>query len=306
MSPVPSIPNRLYSVCTMAHCLESPASSCPNCYALSLYDKLHNKGKDEVRHMRESYQSIPVVNYVKGKFVKKWLYTRTYTMLTLLIWKKNINEFENLAVRLVTKGHTGLKTTFSSMQKKDLITLIMHEYFFNDPLLTTLLTEEQLRGEQLQQLRDALRQRHIHQLQDTLQYFQQQLSQQVIQDFTQLTRRLQLQELRQLTLPPLILPQPEVKIKIKLQECCLNPFECPICIDRTINPIKKMTLNCGHDVCHSCFRQYLKSIQKTKPPCCSLCRQEIKTATVYNQSLFLDIQTIIYIINKTPVLLYLI
>jgi len=292
---VPVIPNRLYSVCIVAHCIESPASSCPNCYALNLYDKLYNKGKDEVRHMRESYQSIPVVNYVKGKFLKKWLYTRSYTMLTLLIWKKNINEFEDLALRLVTQGHAGLKTTFSSMQKKDLIILIMHEYFFNDPLLTTLLTEEQLRGEQLQQLRNALRQRHIHHLQLELQYFQQQqLSQSLIQNFMQLTRQVQDQQLRQLTLPP---PQPDLKIEIILQECCLNPFECPICIDGTINPDEKITLNCGHDVCYSCFREYLKSIQKTKPPCCSLCRQEIKTATAYNPLCQKEIQTTIWIIN---------
>jgi len=61
-------------------------------------------------------------------------------------------------------------------------------------------------------------------------------------------------------------------------------FECPICID-LIQAKEKITLNCHHDLCYTCFNNYLGSIvtcNQKKKPCCSLCREPISNVICDN------------------------
>jgi hypothetical protein len=56
-------------------------------------------------------------------------------------------------------------------------------------------------------------------------------------------------------------------------------FECPICIDK-VEDSKRITSNCNHDVCNSCFDNYLSTLQSSnnlKTPSCCLCRSNITT-----------------------------
>jgi hypothetical protein len=52
-----------------------------------------------------------------------------------------------------------------------------------------------------------------------------------------------------------------------------NNFECPICIEIQIDE-KRITTNCNHDICNSCFDKYLDSLKGNTPTCC-LCRTKI-------------------------------
>ena len=57
-----------------------------------------------------------------------------------------------------------------------------------------------------------------------------------------------------------------------------STFECPICIEE-IQDKNRITSNCNHDVCSSCFDKYLTNLQKTNfenpSPSCCLCRTTI-------------------------------
>jgi len=62
-------------------------------------------------------------------------------------------------------------------------------------------------------------------------------------------------------------------------------FECPICMDET-DDNNRITINCNHDVCHSCFDKYLTNLINTnltnnnnQNPCCCLCRATVKSLT---------------------------
>lgn len=57
-------------------------------------------------------------------------------------------------------------------------------------------------------------------------------------------------------------------------------FDCPICLENVENS-KRITSNCNHDVCETCFITYLTSIQKFnfKNPSCCLCRTNVTSLT---------------------------
>lgn len=69
-------------------------------------------------------------------------------------------------------------------------------------------------------------------------------------------------------------------IEIQVVSDKQTTFECPICIEE-IKDKNRITTNCNHDVCSSCFDKYLTNLQKTNyenpspSPCCCLCRTTI-------------------------------
>lgn len=80
-------------------------------------------------------------------------------------------------------------------------------------------------------------------------------------------------------------PPPSVR-KIEIESiqvipCKETKFQCPICIEQ-VNDTSRITTNCGHDVCTTCFDNYLSSLQNAasaKIPSCCLCRANITTLT---------------------------
>ena len=53
-------------------------------------------------------------------------------------------------------------------------------------------------------------------------------------------------------------------------------FDCPICIE-SIEGTKRIQLECNHNLCKSCFNNYLAHIQMSPiEPKCSICRRNIK------------------------------
>ena len=66
-----------------------------------------------------------------------------------------------------------------------------------------------------------------------------------------------------------------------------STFDCPICMDE-IEDKNRITYNCNHDVCHSCFDKYLTNFinsnnnnnnNNNKSPCCCLCRANVTSLT---------------------------
>jgi len=60
-----------------------------------------------------------------------------------------------------------------------------------------------------------------------------------------------------------------------------SKFQCPICLEE-VNNINRITPNCNHDVCSTCFETYLSSLQNaviTKKPSCCLCRANVTSLT---------------------------
>jgi hypothetical protein len=71
----------------------------------------------------------------------------------------------------------------------------------------------------------------------------------------------------------------EVLDEDKLEETC----ECAICYEEQL-PVKTfVTLNCQHKFCKDCLKNSLKSVQQV--PTCALCRAEITTMVVYDESI---------------------
>jgi len=75
-----------------------------------------------------------------------------------------------------------------------------------------------------------------------------------------------------------------LKYKIHIEVCILETeeknklYHCPICINDKIEFSSILHLNCSHNVCTTCFENYLihNHFNKEKKPICSLCRCLIK------------------------------
>jgi hypothetical protein len=67
-------------------------------------------------------------------------------------------------------------------------------------------------------------------------------------------------------------------------------FECPICISEVENK-HRVTMNCNHDVCSTCFEQYLSTLTMTvKTPRCCLCRTNVTNLKFTDMDLCNEIQ----------------
>lgn len=60
-------------------------------------------------------------------------------------------------------------------------------------------------------------------------------------------------------------------------------FECPICIESSIDIKETVQLNCSHDICIVCFHQYIDQLKTNEKPCCSLCREIITNVKVVKE-----------------------
>jgi hypothetical protein len=65
-------------------------------------------------------------------------------------------------------------------------------------------------------------------------------------------------------------------------------FDCPICMESK-ETIEKVICNCNHEICKTCMDNYLKHfIAKNNPsaikPSCSLCRTNITSITLHNNT----------------------
>lgn len=77
---------------------------------------------------------------------------------------------------------------------------------------------------------------------------------------------------------------PSVLRKFEIASLFLNletsvepKFQCPICLEE-VDDISRITPNCNHDVCTTCFEKYLSSLQNAildKKPSCCLCRANV-------------------------------
>jgi len=139
------------------------------------------------------------------------------------------------------------KTYFLDMEKFNLILIIMNNNFFNDPDMIILYSLSNARE-------DNIRIRRNQEL--DLEHIQSQFFQKKIENMNFET--------------------------IIAEDSSINQFQCPICINEFVHSNEKTMLNCGHDICYSCFTNYIKSIKNTKP-CCSLCRQIITKITISNE-----------------------
>lgn len=64
---------------------------------------------------------------------------------------------------------------------------------------------------------------------------------------------------------------------LNLKTSVETKFECPICLEE-VNNKNRITPNCNHDVCTTCFEKYLSSLQNAildKKPSCCLCRANV-------------------------------
>jgi hypothetical protein len=71
----------------------------------------------------------------------------------------------------------------------------------------------------------------------------------------------------------------EVLDENKSEEIC----DCAICYEENLLVKKFVTLNCQHKFCKDCLKNSLKSVQQV--PTCALCRAEITTMLVYDESI---------------------
>lgn len=59
----------------------------------------------------------------------------------------------------------------------------------------------------------------------------------------------------------------------------IEPIDCPICFKNTD---KKITLQCCHELCETCFNFYIQEGSILRAPLCPICRKCIQNVTVYN------------------------
>ena len=59
--------------------------------------------------------------------------------------------------------------------------------------------------------------------------------------------------------------------------------ECAICYEDNIVKKHSVTLNCKHEFCKDCFKGCLKNAKNVLPTC-ALCRGDINTITLYDES----------------------
>ena len=89
---------------------------------------------------------------------------------------------------------------------------------------------------------------------------------------------------------------PSVQRKFEVASSVLNlettvtietKFQCPICLEE-VDDMGRITMNCSHKVCTSCFEKYLSSLQKAvlpnKKPSCCLCGANIASLTFKNEA----------------------
>jgi len=62
-------------------------------------------------------------------------------------------------------------------------------------------------------------------------------------------------------------------------------FDCPICMEVNCPAKEKLTFNCEHNVCNSCYIEYLTNLTTT--PCCFLCRERTKLV-IFDNSVYKD------------------
>lgn len=93
-------------------------------------------------------------------------------------------------------------------------------------------------------------------------------------------------------------PDPREPIKFNIDVLVIpsdkeETFDCPICIDK-VDDSKRITTNCNHDVCSTCFENYLSGIksQNLKEAKCCLCR------TIVTSVSFTDVEYCNDIKNK--------
>jgi hypothetical protein len=67
--------------------------------------------------------------------------------------------------------------------------------------------------------------------------------------------------------------------KIAQVETDLTTFECPVCIIDNLSPKEKVSFNCSHPLCKSCFVEFIDHCNPTQVVKCPLCR--VKIATVH-------------------------
>lgn len=72
--------------------------------------------------------------------------------------------------------------------------------------------------------------------------------------------------------------------EIKSAEIC----DCAICYEEELQLKNFVTLNCEHKFCKDCFKQSLRSVQSV--PTCALCRAEITTIIVHDESIKDDLK----------------
>lgn len=81
---------------------------------------------------------------------------------------------------------------------------------------------------------------------------------------------------------PSILRKFEIASSVQhLETSVETKFECPICLEE-VNNKNRITPNCNHDVCTTCFEKYLSSLQNAildKKPSCCLCRANVTSLT---------------------------
>jgi hypothetical protein len=73
-------------------------------------------------------------------------------------------------------------------------------------------------------------------------------------------------------------------IQTSIVECThTNECECGICYEGKIQP-EFVKLNCGHEFCKDCIKEYLHNV-RTENPQCAFCRSEIKNMELSTQDI---------------------
>lgn len=73
-------------------------------------------------------------------------------------------------------------------------------------------------------------------------------------------------------------------IETKIVEClCTNECECGICYENKQKQVF-VKLNCGHEFCKDCIKEYLKNVS-TEEPQCAFCRTKIKNMELTSQEI---------------------